>query len=179
MALAFVPVSTSERDELIRFITADSYPYNAHPRPTPEQVAAWIDTGLFSGTLWIVRDDGTRVGVLQYQDASPIHAEIHIRLHAPYRGQGIGTQAIEWMTDHLFRTFPHKHRLEGWTRSDNGAMRRVFRKCGYAKEAHLRRDFPTGEGIFADKVGYGILREEWERGAHIAVAWHDEDGERR
>ncbi|HEX3721574.1 MAG TPA: GNAT family protein [Nitrolancea sp.] len=174
MALTFTLVGPSERDDLIRFITADTYPYNATPEPSPEQVAEWIDTGLFTKTFWIVRACVAHVGVLQYQDSSPVHAEIHIRLHAPYRGQGIGTQAILWLTENLFRSYPQKHRLEGWVRSDNDAMRRVSRKCGYTKEAHLRRDFSRGDGTFADKVGYGILREEWEHGTRVAVHWDDE-----
>lgn len=169
----FTPVASSERDDLIEFIVADSYPYNAIPQPSAEQVAEWVNTGLFTETFWIARD-GTRVGTLQYQDASPVHAELHIRLHTPFRGQGIGTQAIRWLIDYLFHTYPNKHRLEGWVRSDNAAMRQVFQKCGYTKEAHLRRDFPRGDGTFADKVGYGILREEWEQGVHIAVPSDDE-----
>jgi RimJ/RimL family protein N-acetyltransferase len=174
VTLAFLPVGPDERDDLICFIVADSYPYNATPHPSPEQVADWMDTGLFTETFWIARD-GTRVGVLQYQDASSVHAELHIRLHTPYRGQGIGTEAMRWLTSHLFRTYPDKHRLEGWMRNDNAAMRQVFRNCGYTKEAHLRRDFPRGDGTFADKVGYGLLREEWEQGVHIAIPWDDDE----
>ncbi len=174
MTLTIAAVRPSERDDLIRFIAADSYPYNATPHPSPEQVAEWIDTGLFSETFWIAPEDGPHVGVLQYQDASPIHAELHIRLHAPYRGKGIGTEAIRWLTSYLFTTYPHKHRLEGWVRYDNRAMCRVFQKCGYTKEAHLRRDFPRGDGTFTDKLGYGFLREEWETGIRIAVPLNDE-----
>lgn len=114
---------------------------------------------------------------MQYQDASAIHAEVHIRLHTPYRGRGIGTHGIRWLTNYLFQTFAAKHRVEGWTRADNIAMRRVFRACGYVKEAHLRLDFPAGNGVFKDKVGYGMLRDDWRTRTMTPVNWHDEENE--
>lgn len=98
-------------------------------------------------------------------------------LHTPYRGQGIGTDAISWLTDYLFETYPAKHRLEGWTRADNTAMRSVFRRCGYVKEAHLRLDFPAANGRFMDKVGYAILRDDWQTRTVTPVRWHDEGNE--
>lgn len=139
------PVAPDERDALIAFIAADTYPYNGTPQPTPAQIALWLDTGLYTASFWITRDDGTRIGTMHYNDgsdgsdAAAVHAEIHIRLHRPYRGQGAGTQAVAWLTDYLFRTHPAKHRVEGWTRVDNTAMRRVFRHCGYVKEQQFRR----------------------------------------
>jgi hypothetical protein len=33
---------------------------------------------------------------------------------------------------------------------------------GHVKEAHLRLDFPVGDGTYMDKVGYGLLRIDWE-----------------
>lgn len=132
-AVSFLLATPDQRDALIAFIAADSYPFNGVPAPTEKDVASWIDKGIYTETFWIVLGGTTRVGVMQYQDASAIHAEIHIRLHAPYRGRGIGTQAVGWLTDYLFQTFLAKHRVEGWTRADNIAMRRVFRACGYIR----------------------------------------------
>jgi len=174
MNLSFVPYKADQRPSLIDFIAADTYPFNGTPRPTQEQVASWIDKGLYTETFWIIYD-GTPVGVVQYQDASEVHAEIHIRLRTPFRGRGIGTPAIRWLTAYLFGTFPTKHRVEGWTRVDNIAMRRVFRACGYVKEAHLRLDFPVGDGSYMDKVGYGLLRADWETDSTTTVRWADED----
>jgi len=176
-----IPVAPDERDALIAFIAADTYPYNGTPQPTPVQVASWLDKRLYTESFWITRDDGTRIGAMHYSDggdagnASAIHAEIHIRLHHPYRGQGAGTQAVAWLTDYLFRTYPATRRVEGWTRVDNTPMRRVFRYCGYVKEAHLRDDFAIENGNFMDKVGYGIVREDWRTHTITPVNWHDED----
>lgn len=173
-AVSFLLATPDQRDALIAFIAADSYPFNGVPAPTEKDVASWIDKGIYTETFWIVLGGTTRVGVMQYQDASAIHAEIHIRLHAPYRGRAIGTQAVGWLTDYLFQTFLAKHRVEGWTRADNIAMRRVFRACGYIKEAHLRLDFPAGDGTYWDKIGYAILRDDWRTQTITPVKWHDE-----
>lgn len=174
MTVSFLPAPSDQRDALIAFIAADTYPFNGVPAPTAADVASWIDKGIYTETFWITLAGTTRAGVMQYQDASAIHAEVHIRLHAPYRGRGIGTQAVRWLTDYLFQTFLAKHRVEGWTRADNIAMRRVFRGCGYVKEAHLRRDFPVGDGTYKDKIGYAILRDDWRTRTVTPVNWHDE-----
>jgi RimJ/RimL family protein N-acetyltransferase len=172
--LAYMRCTAEHRDPLIAFIAADTYPFNAVPQPAPDDVARWIDTGYYTESFWIAAAGGTRAGLLHYQDASAIHAEVHIRLHTPYRGYGIGTLAIRWLTDYLFEQYPLKHRVEGWTRADNIAMRRVFHQCGYVKEAHLRDDFPVGDGTFKDKVGYGILRADWCNGSNTPVIWDDD-----
>lgn len=175
--ISYVQFVPDERDALIDFVAADTYPYNGVPEPTREQVASWIDKDFYAGTFWITLGGATRVGVVQYQDASAKHAEVHIRLHTAYRGQGIGAQAIVWLTNYLFRTYQAKHRVEGWTRVDNIAMRRIFRKCGYVKEAHLRLDFPTGDGAYMDNIGYAILRNDWRARTVTPVNWHDEGDE--
>ena len=173
--ISFTPFTEDQRKRLIDFIAADTYPFNGTPTPTKTQVADWIDNGVYTETFWITSETGRPVGVIQYQDASMIHAEVHIRLHAPFRGQGIGTQGIMWLTRYLFRTFPSKHRIEGWTRVDNLAMRRVFHKCGYVKEAHLRFDFPVGDGTYKDKVGYGLLRDDWRNREVTPVNGSDDE----
>src|SRR6185312_1682768 len=111
MGLSFRTFIPGEMEALIDFIVADSYPCNANPHPTREQVASWIDSGLYSETFWIVDDGYGLVGAMHYHDASAITAEVHIRIHTPYRGRGIGSQAIEWLTTYLFNRFPEKHRV--------------------------------------------------------------------
>ena len=69
---------------------------------------------------------------------------------------------VEWAADHLFTT-TDKHRLAGETRADNVAMRRVFERCGWVREAHYRQSWPMDDGGWADSVGYAILRDDWQR----------------
>lgn len=145
MSERYLPFTPDQRQSLIDFIATDTYPFNGVPHPTKDQVAAWLDGGTYAEWFWIARD-GDPVGIMHYQDASDTHAEVHLRLRTPLRGHGIGTPALRWLTEHIFLKYPTKHRVEGWTRVDNCAMRRVFEKCGYMQEAFLRLDFPRGDG---------------------------------
>ena len=69
---------------------------------------------------------------------------------------------VDWAADHLFTT-TDKHRLAGETRVDNVAMRRVFERCGWVREAHYRQSWPMEDGGWTDSVGYAILRDDWQR----------------
>ena len=99
---------------------------------------------------------------------------LDVRISAAYRGRGIGAQALRWITAHLFETLPEISRLEGQTRQDNAAMRAVFRRCGYVKEAHYRKAWPDQSGVSVDGIGYAMLREDWERGTTTPVNWDDQ-----
>ncbi|MFK0238522.1 GNAT family N-acetyltransferase [Streptomyces vinaceus] len=84
-----------------------------------------------------------------------------LRIRSEHRGRGRGGQALDWLTRYVFTEFPEVQRIEGTARQDNVAMRRAFRRCGYAKEAHSRDTWPTADGKVRDAVGYAILRRGW------------------
>jgi len=71
-------------------------------------------------------------------------------------------------------TTTSQRRLYGQTRVDNHAMRTVFRRCGFVKEAHYRQDWPRPDGTLSDSVGYTLLRQDWEGGTTTPVVWDDE-----
>ena len=52
-------------------------------------------------------------------------------------------------------------------------MRRVLVKCGFAKEAHYRQEWPSESGPRYDSIGYAILRDDWASGATTPVNWED------
>jgi RimJ/RimL family protein N-acetyltransferase len=79
------------------------------------------------------------IRLLDLADDTPM---FDLRLRAACRGAGLGTHAVRWLTASLFTELPGIRRIEGTTRQDNAAMRRVFRKCGYVKEAHYRQAWP-------------------------------------
>jgi RimJ/RimL family protein N-acetyltransferase len=76
-----------------------------------------------------------------------------LRLRAQFRGKGIRGQALRWLTAYLFTELPAIRRVEGNTRQDNRAMRRVFQRAGYVKEAHYREAWPVEGGKVYDGVG--------------------------
>lgn len=65
-------------------------------------------------------------------------------------------------------------RIEATTGQDNAAMRRVFRHCGYVKEAHYRRAWPDASGNRHDSVGYAIIRRDWRTGETTVPDFHDD-----
>lgn len=76
-------------------------------------------------------------------------------------------QAVTWLTRYLFETWAECDRIEGTTREDNLAMRKLFLRCGYVKEGHFRKAW---DGEHA-AILYAILREDWEQGKITPVLW--------
>ena len=78
----------------------------------------------------------------------------------PLRGRGIASEAARAVVDYGFTVFGL---AKVWARADprNGASVRVLEKLGMQREGLLRRHVMAG-GERADRVYYGILREEWE-----------------
>lgn len=87
--------------------------------------------------------------------------EIGIELHGtPRRGHGLGTEAVELLADHLFRTYD-AGRVQASTALGNTAMRRVLEKTGFTFEGVLR-GFMPGPGGRVDYTMYGLTRTDWE-----------------
>ncbi|MFC0629384.1 GNAT family N-acetyltransferase [Kribbella deserti] len=124
-------------------------------------------------TFWITAADHT-VGLIRLMDLDDESPLFDLRIRSQYRGQGIGGQALTWLTRYLFTEFPQILRIEGNTRQDNVAMRRTFQRCGYVKEAHYRDAWPASDGAVHDAVGYAILRRDWLAGTATIPQWNDE-----
>lgn len=118
-----------------------------------------------------------RVGLIRLYDLDDVddgYPLFDLRIRATYRGQGIGKQAVQWLTRYLFETWPQLERIAGTTRHDNQAMWQVFRHCGYAKEGHFRQDWNGSDGKQYDTIQYAILREDWVNQTITPVLWPDE-----
>lgn len=178
MQVTFQQLMPEETDALIDLIASDTWEYFVYANPTHEIVRQWIAKGWYSGEdnqiWWIVGAGGERTGIVRIHDLLDGTPQLDFRIRAAYRGQGIGTQALRWATEHIFTTLPEVLRIEGQTRQDNLAMRKTFRRCGYVKETHYRSAWPTLDGARFDTIGYAILRQDWQSGTTTAVAWDDE-----
>jgi|SRR5690242_2565693 len=75
------------------------------------------------------------------------------------RGRGIGTFAVEKMCEIAF-VGVGTHRVELGVYPDNVAAIRVYEKCGFAREALLRR-YIHHDGEWRDLVWMAILRRDW------------------
>lgn len=99
---------------------------------------------------------------------------IDLRLAEDARGRGIGTAILPVIVAEVFGRFPSVRKLEGQTREDNVAMRRAFRRAGWAKEAHYREGWPVAGGQPLASVAYAILRSDVQSGTTTPVPWDDE-----
>ncbi len=152
MEIEFVPLDPADTDALDALLRDEDWPFHAGGG----RGVRW--TGDDVRTFWITAG-GDRAGLLRLYDldGGPM---FDLRLRAAYRGRGIGTAAVGWLTDWVFAAYPVEHRVEGTTRADNAAMRRVFERCGYTHEATYRQGWPVPGGAPLDSVGYAILRSD-------------------
>jgi RimJ/RimL family protein N-acetyltransferase len=176
MLINFTPFLPSEINILIDFIISDNWPFHGYPKITPEQIKKNFEEGFYTGdgieTFWIIAD-GEKAGMIRLYDLEDLTPIFDIRISSSYQGKGIGEKGVKWLTEYVFKTYSHIMRIEGYTREDNLAMRKVFEKCGYVKEAHHRKSWPGPENVYYDSVGYCILREDWEENKITPVKWHD------
>ena len=111
--------------------------------------------------------------MLALHELGDVTPTFDLRIATRWRGHGCGRRVLPWLAQHVF-TVRGKARIEGHTRADNVAMRRVFRACGWTKEAHYRRAWPDEEGVFHDATAYALLRSDWETGGTTPVPWEQE-----
>jgi RimJ/RimL family protein N-acetyltransferase len=169
--MEFPQVKPSEGDALLQFLTAEEWPFHVVTRPDPGDLQRQLDTGAYDSAFWIT-DGAEKIGLIRLMDLEDDTPLFDLRISASARGRGVGTAAVRWVTTYVFTNYA-TNRIEGTTRVDNHAMRRVFTKAGYVKEAHYREAWPTGNHPY-DALGYAILRHDWENGTTTPVNWSDE-----
>jgi RimJ/RimL family protein N-acetyltransferase len=171
----FVP---ADADLLAEFLTTEEWPYHADGAPSATRIRQQAAAGDYDNdrtrAFWIITGTGAVAGLIRLLDLGDDTPLFDLRIRAAYRGQGLGTRAVRWLTGYLFTEFPGIRRIEGTTRQDNQAMRRTFRTCGYVKEAHYRQAWPAPGGTVRDAVGYAILRTDWQAGTITPPEWDDE-----
>ncbi|UTP37826.1 GNAT family N-acetyltransferase [Phenylobacterium sp. LH3H17] len=112
----------------------------------PRLQAVHAATGLWledSGAVAIVENDGGRmVGTMQFYRSSPvIHGyELGYIVHDPAdRGKGYASEATRLLTGLLFDERPDCFRLQLIIETWNEASWRIAERCGYTREALLRK----------------------------------------
>ncbi|GAA3676297.1 GNAT family protein [Nonomuraea antimicrobica] len=106
--------------------------------------------------------DGGFVGevVLNELDTANLSCNLRIVLGPAAVGRGYGTEAIELVLGHAFRTTP-LHRIRLGVFDFNGRARHVYEKVGFIEEG-VERDALLWEGKWHDAVLMAILRPEWQ-----------------
>jgi RimJ/RimL family protein N-acetyltransferase len=122
---------------------------------------AWLKqhVGMVPETLFAIEVEGAYAGEIGFHAQQGEHrlcAEIGYWLGEEYWGIGIATEAVRAMTEYLFA----KHnlvRLHAHVFEWNSASIRVLEKCGYIREAVLRRSVIKNERII-DEMLYAFVR---------------------
>lgn len=159
----FIP---ADSDAVTQFLSSNSWPFH-NPSAMSVEAAANLQTSSESVESYWILDGGSTVGVIRLFDLDDIDRGgsplFDLRIAEECRGRGIGTQAANWLTGHLFVAHPALHRIEATTRSDNVAMRRVLERCRYVAEGEFREDWTNEDGTRSNTSAYAILRSDWTR----------------
>jgi RimJ/RimL family protein N-acetyltransferase len=160
----FVEVQKDSLEEIVKFLTSETWPFHGRPSPTEESIRIGFHNGYYTAngnqSFWII-ENGEKVGLVRLFDLEDPTCLFDLRLKKSHRGKGLGLETLSWLTKYVFTHFPEIIRVEGHTRNDNYAMRKTFFKGGFVKEAYHRQGWPQ-EGHLFDSVGYATLRKDWE-----------------
>ena len=163
--LRIEPCVDAHLQRLSDWLVQQAWPHHARVRVDAQWVRERAAEGYFTGvdvrSFWVEDRATLPLGLIRVFDLGDVTPLIDLRIGEAARGRGVGTFALRWLTRFVFDTFPETHRLGGYTRFDNVAMCRVFRKCGYVEEARHRQAWRVEGGGFVDTLGYAILRSEW------------------
>lgn len=167
-----------EQEQLIHFLTTNTWPYDDQTHPGREILEKAIEEGGYESdevkTFWVENEAGEKVGIVKIYDLQEDIPLFDLRIANQSRGKGYGTKALRLVEAYVFALPEKKIRLEGHTRQDNVAMRKTFRRAGFVKEAHLRNAwFSPKENTYYDAVTYGITREDFLAGTTTPVEWDD------
>ncbi|MCT8138308.1 GNAT family N-acetyltransferase [Anaerobacillus sp. CMMVII] len=164
--LEFLEVNKEMEADIVDFITKETWPFHGVENPTEQSVREKFQSGLYTEkgnqSFWIVKN-GEKIGVLRLFDLEDPTCLFDLRFKESARGQGLGAEAVKWLTDYVFSNYPAMVRIEGHTRNDNYAMRKTLFLSSYVKEAYHRKAWPQNGRLY-DSVGYAMTRDDWESG---------------
>jgi len=137
-------------------------------RETPEVAVRWgpleDDFPLEDepkSTRFAILVDGEVAGMIQFQEETEPdyrHAEVDLFLAPEHHGQGLGTDAMVTLTNHLLEERGH-HRIVLSVDTDNEPAIRCYEKSGFRRVGVTRysgRNYRTGE--WADEFFMELVR---------------------
>lgn len=185
MELNFLEFKKEEANLLYDFLKSEIWNFHSGDpnKLTQEYVINNVENNYYTEpenkSFWITNQDNDKIGFLTIEELEDSSPSFDLRIASKYRGNGIGEQTLKWMTDYVFTNYPDKIRFEACTREDNIAMRKVFKKCGYVKEGHIRKAWPPpgskNHKEYYDSIRYGIIRSDWENNTVTQLNWDDEN----
>ncbi|WP_391117947.1 GNAT family N-acetyltransferase [Psychrobacillus sp. L3] len=167
-----------EQEQLIHFMTTNTWPYHGNSHPARELIEKTIEEGGYQSdevkTFWVENEENEQVGIVKIYDLQDEIPLFDLRIADESRGRGYGPRALKMVAEYIFQLPEVKIRLEGHTRQDNFAMRKTFERAGFVKEAQLRQAwFSPKEESYYDAVTYGMTRDDFLKGTATPVIWDD------
>jgi aminoglycoside 6'-N-acetyltransferase len=123
------------------------------------------DTRRRNPATYVIEVGGQVAGLLQvYEELEPQyrHASLDISLAGPWRGQGLGTEALRTMAAFLFEKRGH-HRLTIDPALANERAIRSYRRVGFQTVGVMRNYERGPDGTWHDGLLMDLLREDFER----------------
>jgi len=154
------------RDHLAEFQSGNFLRYlesEEHAEMTARKLAsAWKAGNSFAiGIFKKATDEWVgQVNVAQTNLALPEFV-IGFAADAHYEGKGFISEAINGVLETLFREMG-AHRVKGDCHDENTRSWRLFERCGFRREGHLRENKRNPDGSLHGDYLYGILRQEYE-----------------
>lgn len=175
----FKEFQADDAHALADFLLGNIWPFHGGSPPARETILKRVEDGVYwsdsQRAFWIIDEaTGEKVGLVHLREIGDGAPLFDLRIASEHRGRGIGLEALGWLTGYVFEHYPSIHRIEGYTRQDNIAMRRTFRKGGYIKEAHHRQAWGSSDGTRYDAIGYAIIRHDWKEKTTTPLTWNDE-----
>jgi RimJ/RimL family protein N-acetyltransferase len=152
----------TDASNVVEFLTANEWPFHGLPRLSTTDAADVTVVEDDIVTYW-VREGDDAIGMIRLLDLDDVDSGsplFDLRIAERHRGRGIGRQCVQWLTRHLFTTYPGLHRIEATTRADNVAMQSVFNRCHYRLEGRMLEAWKNADGTRDDSLVYAILRRE-------------------
>ena len=131
-----------------------------------EGTERWFDSHEGETTRYdaVIEADGVPVGTIGLLsiDRKNSKAEYYIAMgETGYKGKGVAKEASRLILEYGFEKLG-LNRIYLFTEAENIAAQKLFEKVGFVREGVIRQDV-FSRGAFADRIAYGVLREDWNR----------------
>lgn len=174
------PLKSSDKENLFSILSQNEWPFHSGSKITLERFEKQFEDGYYtreSVLTFIIEKNEESIGLVRLfdlgvdfeDDETPL---FDIRIQSKDQKQGLGTSVLKQVVDFVFNNYPNKTRIEATTRLDNLGMRKVLANCNFAKEAHYRNAWNCQDGSKTDAIGYGILRQDWEKNEITKLDWN-------
>lgn len=85
-------------------------------------------------------------------------AQVHIKLASDCRGKGYGSAALKTVVEYAFHQM-RLHCVYAYILDYNDASQKLFEKCGFKKEGHLKARVYK-DGAYVDVISYSIINDD-------------------